>query len=132
MSKAQTSWIYRLSKPEVIVELEKRGAEVNSKDSIDVLRKLLKVKILEEAKAQIDTDDGSSSEDKYVGIEVENKQETGKDIVRATVNKLEPQQHRMDYNAKLDFELGVDDWEQFVERMDLYYVANDVTDENKK
>jgi len=33
---------------------------------------------------------------------------------------------------KLDFEAGQDDWETFVERLELYFLANEITDELKR
>ncbi|KMQ91156.1 hypothetical protein RF55_9011 [Lasius niger] len=38
----------------------------------------------------------------------------------------------MEYRSQLDFKIGVDDWEQFIERIDLYFMANDITNEAKK
>lgn len=38
----------------------------------------------------------------------------------------------MEYTAKLDFKLGTDEWEEFVERMDLYFEANEIEREEKK
>ncbi|KMQ85400.1 hypothetical protein RF55_16084 [Lasius niger] len=33
---------------------------------------------------------------------------------------------------KLDFKLGEDDWETYIERLELYWIANNITDDRKK
>ncbi|XP_076301806.1 uncharacterized protein LOC143219883 [Lasioglossum baleicum] len=38
----------------------------------------------------------------------------------------------IDSKIKLEFELGKDDWETFVERLELYFTANNVNDSKKK
>lgn len=38
----------------------------------------------------------------------------------------------MEYRASLDYDVEKDDWEQFVERMEFYFIANNVTEEVKK
>lgn len=37
-----------------------------------------------------------------------------------------------EYKAKLEFKLGTDEWEEFVERIELYFVTNDIEDKKKK
>lgn len=39
---------------------------------------------------------------------------------------------RMKYTSKLDFKLGTDEWEEFVERIELYFEANEIEDEGKR
>lgn len=38
----------------------------------------------------------------------------------------------MEYSTQLDFKIGVDDWEQFVERVEFYFEAKGITNEDKK
>lgn len=39
---------------------------------------------------------------------------------------------KMEYTAKLDFKIETDDWEEFVERVELYFEANGIENEGKK
>lgn len=38
----------------------------------------------------------------------------------------------MEFKIKLEFELGKDDWEIFIERLDLFFMINNVTDDKKQ
>lgn len=38
----------------------------------------------------------------------------------------------MEYTSQLDFKIGVDDWDEFVERIDLYFEANGIAEEKKR
>lgn len=44
----------------------------------------------------------------------------------------EETKYKMEYTAKLDFRLEKDEWEEFVERIELYFEANEIIDEEKK
>lgn len=104
MSKKQgTALVQNLSKQEVIAELKSRGIEANEQEKLDVLRRVLR----EDCKKQ-------EEESEQQGIRVIKKE------------------IKMEYTAKLDFKLGTDEWEEFVERMELYFEANEIENAEKK
>lgn len=93
-----------MSKEQIIEELKRRGIETEEQTKLDELRKTLRK--------------DCKKEEQGAG-EVNEQTKKAKEI-------------KMEYTAKLDFKMGTDDWEEFMERIELYYEANDIENEEKK
>ncbi|XP_066598829.1 uncharacterized protein [Prorops nasuta] len=108
----KTSWIYSLTKTQLIEALKQLKLEHETNFSIDKLRKILRAHISETR-----------------GHQGQQQGEENKSQTRPSVNKKEEVTHKMsedNNNTKLEFQLGKDDWETYTERLELYFVANDV------
>lgn len=105
------SWIYELSKVRLIEELRNRGVEVDESEKVDDLRKKLKKEVKKPTTGGSEQTQGPEiGEQKSVTVKTGNKMAEDK--------------------VRLEFQLGKDDWETYVERLELYFVAHDV--ENTK
>src|SRR5580765_3429992 len=105
--KQGTAWIQNLSKQSVIDELKSRGIEANEQCKLEKLRRILR----EDCKR---------------------KEQKPTERDEQTVGSKVKKGLRMEYTSKLDFKLGTDEWEEFVERIELYFEANEIEDEGKK
>lgn len=47
-------------------------------------------------------------------------------------NKSKKSIKTMEFSANLDFELYKHDWEKFIDRIEQYFIANDIDEQNKK
>ncbi|XP_029163713.1 uncharacterized protein K02A2.6-like [Nylanderia fulva] len=107
----KTSWIYELKKPELrkIIQDLKLVADENL--SIDELRRIVRA---------------------HVSEINESRSKQADEACNLLVNKKPKIIHTMTESsrAKLEFHLG-DDWETYTERLELYFVANDVKDEKQ-
>lgn len=105
--KQGIAWIQNLSKQRVIDELKSRGIEANEQCKLEELRRILK-------------EDCKRKEQKPM----EGDEQTGESEVKKGI--------RMEYTSKLDFKHETDEWEEFVERIELYFEANEIENEGKK
>lgn len=121
--QTKTSWIYTLTKSQLIEKLKQvvsvYGDLVFSEDdSIDTLRRVLVQHVRKQRAQNQGSEKETANEEKRVNTAKHTKE-------KAT--------HTMtsDNNAKLEFHLGKDDWETYTERLELYFLANDVEDHKK-
>nr|XP_046478641.1 uncharacterized protein K02A2.6-like [Neodiprion pinetum] len=116
---SKTSWIKELNKPKLIAILTQLGLKFDEAANIDVLRKILRCQIRkvneEKESKQVDKTEpqGSVQEDNKETIQFHTMAETNSNI------------------SRLEFHLGKDDWEMYTERLELYFVANDVRAEKQ-
>jgi len=119
-AEVKVSWVYKLNKEHVLQELLDRGFEAEKNSRIDELRKLLVkavrenvplTKRVEEDKSPETTE--SSGTGSYASLESHEQFEMANE------------------NAKLEFSLGKDDWEIFVDRLEILFTAKDIKDEKK-
>ncbi|XP_029159162.1 uncharacterized protein LOC114931347 [Nylanderia fulva] len=113
-----TSWIYKLSKSQLIEKLQ-QAASVDGdlvfkeNDSIDTLRRVLARHVRDQGGAKVTAN----------GRESDNTEKHSKGKATHTMAN--------DNNSKLEFHLGKDDWETYTERLELYFLANDVENAKK-
>ena len=127
-----TAWIQNLNKAELIAVCKANNIEV-SDETVNELRILVreyvKQKIVDGKSDDIKTfEDLIKSENSAEadGTSGNNTSEVKSVSDRAAKIK------KMEVSANLDFDVKKDDWEQYVDRMEQHFVANDVDDENKK
>ena len=111
----RTSWIQELKKVQLTQILQKLEIKVNANaSSIDELRRVLRAHIEEVNKR--------AEEHNRKDVEDENDNKHENNII-----------HTMTGNngTKLEFHLGKDDWKIYAERLELYFVANDVKEEKQ-
>ncbi|XP_071578069.1 uncharacterized protein [Temnothorax nylanderi] len=110
----KTSWIQELKKAHLTQILQKLEINFDAKANIDELRRVLRAHIEEVNKL--------AAEHNRKDVEDENDNKHGNNII-----------HTMTGNnvTKLEFHLGKDDWEMYAERLELYFVANDVKEEKQ-
>ncbi|KAL7294748.1 hypothetical protein TKK_0011878 [Trichogramma kaykai] len=94
------------SREEIIEQLDERGITVDSKDSTDRLKKKL--------------------------IQAIKGKRTHETTIAATTSNLNATDMTMNSKIHLEFELGKDDWETFIERLELFFLVNNVSDDKKK
>lgn len=114
--KIKVSWVYELSKDEVIDELIARGIKATDDSKLDELRKVLVKAVREKVHKKHEDKNSNSSADEY-----ENLGET--DVESEEMAQAEA--------TKLEFVLGKDDWEIFIERLEILFVAKDIKDEKR-
>lgn len=126
--KVKLKWIYNLSKEEVKECLDKSGITFNKLSTLDQLRKAFKEEVIQ-------------------GKITENWKEL---VEKTTIRKGAPQLNQesshskhtegeiqqivtmTEIKTKLDFDVNQDDWETFIERLELYFLANGITDVEKQ
>lgn len=121
----KTGWINDLNKVRLVELLKKVNIEFDGKSNIEQLRKLLRTHIrevqeLEKQRELQRREDRDVNGDKSTK-ENESESETSKFVHTMSEDK----------GSKLEFVLGKDDWETYIERLDLYFVANDVKAEKQ-
>lgn len=105
-----TTWIQNLDKETVLKELEARQIPAERTSKLDELRR----KLREAVKKEIENDQKASSG---------NSENSEAPTAQTTI---------MEYTAKLDYRVGTDDFEEFVERIELYFEAKNITEESKQ
>lgn len=103
------------------------GLEIVDEDNIDELRR----KLRQYVKAKIDS--GSTDEVKTLAdvTRDEKQDEIGRTTLEnanqrvVTISKIE-------ISANLDFDIHKNDWEKFIDRMEQYFIANDIINMEKK
>ncbi|XP_071574649.1 uncharacterized protein [Temnothorax nylanderi] len=114
---SKTSWIQTLTKPQLIETLEQLELAYKENFGIDELRKILRTHVSKVNKRQ----GQRQGEDKEPqGGKNENKKPRVTHTMAGESN-----------STKLEFQLGKDDWETYTERLELYFVANDVKAEKQ-
>ncbi|CAB0039118.1 unnamed protein product [Trichogramma brassicae] len=109
--KVKVSWVYELSKDQLVQELATRKVEVSESEKIDELRKKL-VKVIRE-NAKNDTKSESSEDSEEVFSECK------------SVTEMQTE------TPKLEFVLDKDNWDIFVERLEIIFLAKDTKDDKK-
>uniref|UniRef100_A0ABD2WPZ5 Uncharacterized protein n=1 Tax=Trichogramma kaykai TaxID=54128 RepID=A0ABD2WPZ5_9HYME len=104
----KVGWVYRLSKDQVIEQLLAREQEVNENAKLDELRKAL-VKVLRETEEEKEIE---SSESASTSSDENTEMATSED-------------------AKLKFVFCKDDWEIFIDRLEILFTVKDTKDEKK-
>lgn len=105
---AQTAWVYRLSKPELLTKLAEFFSEINEGATYEELRKLLVQIVKLQARGK-----GTPAE-----------QETTQQAITMTPGNNNK-------NILLKFDLDEDDWEIFVKRLEFYFTACDIPEDKK-
>lgn len=127
-TKSGFAWVYQLRKEEVIAQLHDRGIPASDANKLDELRRILK----EAVRTERETNDGEK-EDKTGDGEREADAETKRSVEDSkSVSTTREEGREMKYTTQLDFKIGVDNWEQFVERIEFYFKAKGITDVNKQ
>ncbi|XP_044760826.1 uncharacterized protein K02A2.6-like isoform X2 [Coccinella septempunctata] len=111
----RVSWIYELNKQELTDELRKLGENVSDSESFEILRRLL---IKKWRHLHAGADNVSDS-----GTEREKHSVPSKLSVRASVRAIMT-------DNKISFTLNKDNWDVFIERLELYFETQDI-DEKK-
>ncbi|XP_076298593.1 uncharacterized protein LOC143217833 [Lasioglossum baleicum] len=101
--KIKVSWVYELKKEELIDYLGKNQVPFSPLATVDELRKLLVKSLKRGTRINERTREGSSS------------------------SEMEESRGR-----EWEFDVNKDDWEDYTERMDMYFVARDITDAKKQ
>ncbi|CAL1672469.1 unnamed protein product [Lasius platythorax] len=110
--KKGTAWIQELRKEQVIRELQERGIETEEAGTLEKLQHILREVVKKEQAEKVSVKEGIQRQ--------KNLQDQGN------------RSRKMEYTTNLDFKIGQDDWEEFVERMELFFEVNDIEDENKR
>lgn len=114
---SKTSWIQSLSKAELIKTLTQLELVYDKESGIDELRRILRAHV-----NKVNVNRGQEVSDKkepHGGVNENNKPRVTHTM--AGDNSC----------AKLEFQLGKDDWETYTERLELYFIANDVKTEKQ-
>lgn len=103
----RTSWIQALSKAQLAKLLSDLNIKFDNNSNIEQLRKLLRSRV----------------RDKQCEQETERNETPENEI-----NKVPEIIHTMSEHkaSKLEFVLGKDDWETYTERLELYFLVNDI------
>ena len=117
--KSGTAWIQNLNKKEIVSELKNRGIDIGEETKFEKLREKLRETVKEEVENQT-SNSKHSEETKESNKKLKEESDKAKRCIE------------MEYDAKLDFKMGVDDWEEFVERIEFYWEANDIEEDKKK
>lgn len=107
----RTSWVQDLKKPQLKGILSQLKVEFDEEAGIDELQKILRAHIAETNRQR--------SEDKDKLLSINDKPEINHAIAENT------------NISQLEFHLGKDDWETYTERLELYFVANDIKTEKQ-
>ncbi|XP_014207663.1 uncharacterized protein K02A2.6-like [Copidosoma floridanum] len=118
--KKGLSWVYKLNKEELTVELENRELELIGSEKFETLRKILAELVKEElsVEEEIENNKNAEAEDKQTGVTKE-------------ASSGSEEEEEMADKTKLEFCLKTDDWEIFTERLEVNFAAKDTKDEKK-
>lgn len=103
----KVSWVYELNKEQLIEQLKLRKIDLEESEKFDVLRK----RLVDAVKLEIRT------------TASENKEED--------TNESDRDSNMSGENNKLEFCLREDDWELFIERLEILFDAKDTKEEKK-
>ncbi|XP_070519751.1 uncharacterized protein [Cardiocondyla obscurior] len=141
------SWIYQLDKPELIQTLNSLNLKFNEDSGIDKLRKILRKHIKNVKKSPQKRLEGQEELQQPSSPEPLIQQEQVQPVPQLVITEVQPvpqlvisdagrETHMMTEEnsqgcSKLKFQLGRDDWETYIERLEMYFLANDVSNEKK-
>lgn len=108
----RTSWIQILTKAQLAKLLSDLNIKFDSNSAIEQLRKLLKSHVRDKQRKQ----------------ETERNETPENEVNRAPKIIHTMSEHKM---SNLEFVLGKDDWETYTERLELYFLVNDVKAEKQ-
>lgn len=147
-NKKNTGWIWKLSKDDIIIELENRGVTFNASDTRDHLRSLLVQNVRDEPQETAETERKffediidtiidqavNISETKVIESVNNNSESQVNNILQEISNeqRYDLDDEMSDNNTKITFCLGKDKWSTFVERMEFQFLSRDVTEDKKK
>ncbi|XP_076291922.1 uncharacterized protein LOC143214585 [Lasioglossum baleicum] len=132
LSKAQ-----QLRKDDIIAELKKRGVEVDEDTYRDILRKQLVDLVRAEIESQKRPEQPCTRDENKEGpgrsnekfdvhkIKISRTENTSK----VNTSNVSSDESEMAENTKLLFHLKTDDWEAFIERLELYLVVKKIEDD---
>jgi hypothetical protein len=121
-----TAWIQDLRKEELIAVCKENNLEIVS-EKVDELRRLLR----EFVKNKLDKNTIATIK----GLKKLRENQNLNKIKQSEDNNgssVKVQANRMEITGNLDFDCKKDDWEQYVDRMEQFFMANDVTDNSKQ
>ena len=138
-----TAWIQILDKEGLISELKKRGIEFEDDSKFNELRELLRQAVKKESSKQEENpasnNNSEASQVVNTGDDLENnnsKTSTSTDLDYKEASDFESENEcdtdeMVSDGVKLEFCLNKDDWETFVERVELYFTARDIKEEKQ-
>ncbi|XP_070526962.1 uncharacterized protein [Cardiocondyla obscurior] len=133
-----TAWIQELNKINLKLVCEVNNIKIKEADTLSSLREKLRAYIKQEISAgrgeQIKIPEAIKSEQ-------QKKTHTVKETRQPTPNKVSTEQSSslvtlsrktMEFSANLDFDIDKDDWKRFIDRIEQYFIANDIIEAAKK
>lgn len=117
-TKKGTGWIQKLNKEQIIDELKKRNIACEETENFNILREKLRAAIKEAATKEEAEFDPSES--------VKERDSSESEAVSDADSNMSGD------SVKIQFQLGRDDWETFVEQLEFYIVEKNIQDDKKK
>ncbi|XP_014206037.1 uncharacterized protein LOC106637677 [Copidosoma floridanum] len=121
-----TTWIQGLNKDQLVALCIENDIE-SSSDKVDELRALLR----EFVKNKLDQNNTTTIKGLKTTQSNENITGTNTSEVQSENGAISVIK-KMEVTGNLDFDIKKDDWEQYVDRMEQFFIANDVTDTSKQ
>ncbi|KAL0102427.1 hypothetical protein PUN28_017998 [Cardiocondyla obscurior] len=128
-------WIYQLNKPELIQTLDDLNLKYSEDNGIDNLRKILR-KHIKSIKKSPQKKLEEKKDLQHLPAPALIQQEQKQPVPLLVVSEVRRKTHNIaeEYGrgcSKLEFQLGRDDWETYVKRLKIYFLANEVSSEKK-
>lgn len=127
---ARVNWVYLLKKVQVIETLKKyTKQEIDEKLSIDELRKILVKKIRESSGKDREVVDEVTKENETKDLSAAGQSESDHELEVKVIRKSEAVFKMSE--QKFEFSILKDDWDLYIERLELYFMANEVPAEKQ-